>query len=377
MAQFDELLKDKDFLKLHEEVNSINIFDILKISATEIRHSVFLAWLLNPNENHGFGSLFLKKFLGLIRGINFEQCDYEKVEIRREWKNIDLLLIVNEPNNRYIIAIENKIYSAENNKQLKTYSDTISKEFHNNEHIYKLYLVPDNNLNNRGDDKSDKWEDLLYSKITFILKELLDENRGKHDEFTIKLIEQYYKILTTIIDMEDKEELNKLSANLWRKYEKTLNVLLSYKQNRINQLFESLCKNIKDEVVFKSKIWFKTKKMNDYFNNNNNKDILNYQIYKSQNVIELYLFLGVGDTLVRQQTFDILNKSEFIMNYKKFSEMPKGQYNIILRLLLIEINLNKDDDIDSQKIELKNSWDNAYKDLKMIDNLFENKTTSA
>ena len=32
-----------------------NLFDILKISRTEIRHSNMLAWLLNPSENHDLG----------------------------------------------------------------------------------------------------------------------------------------------------------------------------------------------------------------------------------------------------------------------------------------------------------------------------------
>lgn len=37
-----------------------NLFDVLKISKTEIRHSNMLGWLLNPNENHGMGDAFLK-----------------------------------------------------------------------------------------------------------------------------------------------------------------------------------------------------------------------------------------------------------------------------------------------------------------------------
>lgn len=37
-----------------------NLFDVLKISKAEIRHSNMLGWLLNPNENHGIGDAFLK-----------------------------------------------------------------------------------------------------------------------------------------------------------------------------------------------------------------------------------------------------------------------------------------------------------------------------
>ena len=40
-----------------------NMFDVLKISRTEIRHSNMLGWLLNPNENHGMGDVFLKGIL--------------------------------------------------------------------------------------------------------------------------------------------------------------------------------------------------------------------------------------------------------------------------------------------------------------------------
>lgn len=40
-----------------------NLFDILKISRTEIRHSNMLGWLLNPNENHGLGDALLKSIL--------------------------------------------------------------------------------------------------------------------------------------------------------------------------------------------------------------------------------------------------------------------------------------------------------------------------
>ena len=40
-----------------------NIFDVLKISRTEIRHSNVLSWLLSANENHGLGDAFIKGIL--------------------------------------------------------------------------------------------------------------------------------------------------------------------------------------------------------------------------------------------------------------------------------------------------------------------------
>lgn len=40
-----------------------NLFDVLKISRTEIRHSNMLAWLLNANENHGMGGAYIKALI--------------------------------------------------------------------------------------------------------------------------------------------------------------------------------------------------------------------------------------------------------------------------------------------------------------------------
>lgn len=58
------LLKDiQCFDELDKWISKSNVFDILSISRTEIRHSNMLAWLFDPNENHGLGSSFLYGFI--------------------------------------------------------------------------------------------------------------------------------------------------------------------------------------------------------------------------------------------------------------------------------------------------------------------------
>ena len=57
---YDKLLKDEDFDKLDLGLKNPNIFQILRISKNEIRHSNFLSWLLDPNESHKLGDIFLK-----------------------------------------------------------------------------------------------------------------------------------------------------------------------------------------------------------------------------------------------------------------------------------------------------------------------------
>jgi len=57
------VVDNDDLLELEELIGRFNIFDALGIARVEIRHSNFLAWLLDPAESHGQGSIFLKAVL--------------------------------------------------------------------------------------------------------------------------------------------------------------------------------------------------------------------------------------------------------------------------------------------------------------------------
>lgn len=79
-----------------------NLFDVLKISRTEIRHSNILGWLLTPNENHGLGDAFLRAIIqcvvqeddnGRYNILDTLLMDFYSFAVYREWKYIDLLLV--------------------------------------------------------------------------------------------------------------------------------------------------------------------------------------------------------------------------------------------------------------------------------------------
>jgi len=57
------VVDNNDLLALESLIGRFNIFDALRISHTEIRHSNFLAFILDPAESHGQGQLFLKALL--------------------------------------------------------------------------------------------------------------------------------------------------------------------------------------------------------------------------------------------------------------------------------------------------------------------------
>ena len=53
---YSKLFHSSEYLTLKNSISSPNIFRALKNAAYEIRHSNFLAWLLDPNETHNQGS---------------------------------------------------------------------------------------------------------------------------------------------------------------------------------------------------------------------------------------------------------------------------------------------------------------------------------
>ena len=104
--QYQALVDDIDFKKLEERINAPNIFKVLKIDNYEIRHSNFLAWLLNPKENHKLKDTFLKGFLkevltaNKVKGqlIDIEKLNFSNVRIKREREDTDLLIIFDSAN---------------------------------------------------------------------------------------------------------------------------------------------------------------------------------------------------------------------------------------------------------------------------------------
>lgn len=102
-AVLDRFLADNPELEeLSAKMATFNIFRALKIEKMEIRHSNVLAWLLNPNESHGFGDTVLRRlFSNMLLGRTLEGVSsadvelmrFDNIEVRREWKHIDVLII--------------------------------------------------------------------------------------------------------------------------------------------------------------------------------------------------------------------------------------------------------------------------------------------
>lgn len=120
---YEALIKfqnSSELLQLDELLNQFNIFEAIGIIRQEIRHSNFIAFLLDPKQSHDLKDEFAKN---LLRELNLlfpqnlrfanlkESDDFTNIEVSREWENIDVLLV--EKEQKFAIIIENKIDSGE------------------------------------------------------------------------------------------------------------------------------------------------------------------------------------------------------------------------------------------------------------------------
>jgi hypothetical protein len=147
--------QDPEFQFLHKALNKPNLFNVLDNLSYEIRHSNFLAWILDPHGSHKQDDLFLKRFLNSI----YETTEVGEVfEIRREQDRIDILI-----RSQYrVIVIENKTFTTDSTNQLNRYRTLIQAKYSKLKQRY-IYWTPG------GDQPTDKGEQIFWSTYSYDL----------------------------------------------------------------------------------------------------------------------------------------------------------------------------------------------------------------
>lgn len=244
-----------------------NIFDVLKVSRTEIRHSNVLGWLLDANENHGLGDAFIKGILQrLVENDSDGRYDVFRVLLLdmysfcvfREWKNIDILLVSEEE--KTVVAIENKVGSHEHSNQLNRYREILENDYANYQRMY-VFLTPD------GEDPSDveNWDVLTYTDVVEVLETLYERMDLQAD---VALMIRNY-IATVRRDIVEDQQLIDICNKIYNKHKKALDLIFDNRTDGRTQISDSimnaLLKLDKEGQIIHGEDWgnyvFRTKEM--------------------------------------------------------------------------------------------------------------------
>ena len=266
---------DKDLKELEQMFGKFNIFDCLKLTRTEIRHSNFLAWLLDPNETHGLKDYFLKEFLKHIlkskkkeiAEINRKEIDLKnsensdeiikrtysvpsifdidywdmtEVEVFRELENIDLLLI--DEKNKFVFVIENKIDSFQHSNQLARYRDYVDEQYPSTTY-QKLFIY----LKPKKETVEKPYIYLSYQTVRDTIKELIDDKDDKISDEILVAIKHYNEILERDI-MNSEDELKKICRQIYRKHKTAIDLITKNSSNYKSDVLNAMEKVVKSNV---------------------------------------------------------------------------------------------------------------------------------
>ena len=220
-----KLTSDKDLAILDNRLRrEVNIFDILKIADAEIRHSNILAWLLDPNQNHGLGDAFLKDLFRQITGKNAERgFDFSELNIFRERSHTDILLEYDYRGKKFVICIENKIHAGEGKDQLKHYKDAVDKDYPDSEGWQKYFVFL--TLDGHESSHPENWQSLDYEFIINSLRHLLREHEFDLNRHSEMIIKQYLTILERQVYGMDKET-TQLLTKLKKQYPNAIQAIV-------------------------------------------------------------------------------------------------------------------------------------------------------
>lgn len=143
---FSPLLAD-----LEKQLKQFNIFEAVGAVRAELRHSDFLAFLLDPQQSHNLGTAFLQdllqEILVLSSGTRFNvipddlaQWSLTGATVRREWRHIDILILDNA--GEWAVIIENKIDAEERSGQLEEYYEAV-RQYYPDRTIIAIFLTKD------------------------------------------------------------------------------------------------------------------------------------------------------------------------------------------------------------------------------------------
>jgi len=247
------VMDNGDLDKLEAATSQFNLFEAVGMVRAEIRHSNFLAFLLNPIQNHGLGDLFLKRLLQRtltqtgrdlagLSPVHLDMLDLSGVVVRREWNNTDILCVKNDilEGNRLAILIENKIDSDERLGQLKNYLQTVNLHYPTHRAI-PLYLTPEGN-----EPSDERYIPIDYSLIADTLADVLDARRSVMGADVFTVINHYIQMLRRHIVIDS--EVGKLARQIYEKHPKALEIIFEHRPDARAEWAEKLQELVKAET---------------------------------------------------------------------------------------------------------------------------------
>lgn len=166
---------------------TFNVFKLLKVGNDEVKHSSFLAWLLDEKANHNQGNIFFQEFLRTCR-ITIPEDILSRYYVRTEYARTESIVDIAVYKKRgFLFYLENKVDAEESEHQLE-------REFRDmrqlgtilsvpSEQQFAVFLTPDGRQ--PSSCNPNYWQTLSYNQIKITFEKLINHIEGDKMRYTL------------------------------------------------------------------------------------------------------------------------------------------------------------------------------------------------
>ena len=237
------LAESADFRELSARLDVPCPFEALGVVSHEIRHSNFLAYIVDPNKPHGFGDACLQAFLECLlavgkTGIEVGKLPLSRARIYREYHYNDggekgfMDLVIEIPSHKatsgkaVVFVVEVKLGGGDHSRQLCIYAKIAKKKWPDKTHQRHLvYFVPVEN----PDPKHGDWHGVSFKSVADAFDALLKRGTKIGDCHSRWMLERYSTMIKWRYFTDDS--LDGIARRLWNDHSDTLKSLIEWKRD--------------------------------------------------------------------------------------------------------------------------------------------------
>jgi len=217
-------------------------FEAVGMVRQEIRHSNFLAYILDPNRPHEFGTKLLNAFVAIFTGEPISETRLHRARIYRELYNVDLIVEIPPENGgkALVIAVEVKIDAGERSEQLRDYQRRVKAAWPHSEAIFG-FLTVDGREGTTSADKT--WQPISWTGLIYALDRAL-ESDGR-SAIGYPMYAAYVSMMRRhgMADKTSDAPLDDAVFTLWSKHKEALEYLFENRPDLIGDLMRKIAEN--------------------------------------------------------------------------------------------------------------------------------------
>jgi hypothetical protein len=361
------VVDNADLERLEQLLAPFNIFEAIGAVTQEIRHSDFLAFLLNPRQNHGLGDVFTTRFLQKalqipsapvgVSPIDIHIWDLDDMEVRREWQGIDILLL--DHAHRFAVIIENKIYAREQKAQLCRYWTTVADHYPGWKILGVLLTLE------AKPPTDDRYVAVGYDTVLGLVKSLA-ETTAAHLGPDVRALMLHYTEMLRRQFLEDPEIVT-LARSIYHKHQRALDKIFEHRMDRQLQIRDIVVELIsatpglthdvssKSYIHFLPQRWDESGALRSGSGWTSSGRLLMFEVANEPGRLSVKLIIGPGPEDTRERLFNMALANQQL--FKPAQGMLGKMWNTVLQRTLLSGQALREQEIETLAAQVRKSWD--------------------